>query len=99
MCTNKTLESKIREFAKLSEEIKAAEDRKKALQAAIIAEYNTRNITEYAPKSGAYNAKLITQQRETVSKKSLAAVLPDTWQVIWNQAAKQTKTEYIRIYN
>lgn len=98
MCTDKTLEAKIREFNRLSETIKTAEEQKKALQAAIIAEYQIRNITEYSPKSGSYNAKLITQQRETLSKKSLQAAFPETFNAIWTAAAKTTTSEYIRIY-
>lgn len=98
MCTNKTLETKIKRFQDLNATIKAAEEEKRQLQDWIINEYSARQITEYAPKSGAYNAKLISQKRETLSKKALAEVLPDTWQAIWSAGAKTTISEYIRIY-
>ena len=99
MCTNKTLEAKIRRFNELNELKKTIEAERETIQAAIIAEYETRGINAYTPKSGSYNARLINQTRETITKKSLSAALPETWEAIWSAAAVRSSSNYIRVYS
>lgn len=83
MCTDKTLNDKIRRFNKLSADIKALETEKKALQAAIIAEYDSRTIDNFN------GMKLISTAKETIKKSDCPAA-------IWEHFKSVSEYRYLK---
>lgn len=80
MCTDKTLNDKIRRFNKLSADIKALEI---VYCAAIIAEYDSRTIDDFN------GMKLISTAKETIKKSDCPAA-------IWEHFKSVSEYRYLK---
>ena len=83
MCTDKTLNEKIKKYNAIAAEIKALEAEKKKLSEAIIAEYDSRRIERFG------GLQIINQTRETIKK----ADVPDA---IWDRFKSISTSRFLR---